>query len=114
MSVLATALVDWNAMWKIFLVVLLAGTGTVVVFGFLLLGLKFANRLGTNDTEVGGSDGARVGGYVLAAVCGVIVIAVVVVGVYAMAKKPASKPAKTKSALVIPAGPQVKVIASSR
>jgi heme/copper-type cytochrome/quinol oxidase subunit 2 len=116
MPVLAasTAIVDWNAMWKIFLVVLLAGTGTVIVFGFLLLGLKFANRLGTNDQEIGGSEGARVGGYVLAAVCGVIVIGVVVIGVYAMAKKPSSKPAKTKAALVIPAGPGVRLIASAR
>jgi hypothetical protein len=116
MPVLAasTAIVDWNAMWKIFVVVLLAGTGTVIVFGFLLLGLKFANRLGRDDTEVGGSEGARVGGYLLAVVCGVIVIGVVVVGVYAMSQKPSSKPAKPKAALVIPAGPQVKVIASLR
>jgi hypothetical protein len=48
MFVLATPIVDWNAMWKIFLVVLIAGTGTVVAFGFLLLGLKLANRLGTD------------------------------------------------------------------
>jgi hypothetical protein len=38
----------------------------------------------------------------------------VVVGVYAMSQKPSSKPAKPKAALVIPAGPQVKVIASLR
>jgi hypothetical protein len=116
MSVLAasTAIVDWTAMWKIFLVVLVAGTGTVIVFGFLLLGLKLANRLGANETEVGGSEGARAGGYVLAAACGVIVIAVVAIGVYAMTKKPSSKPAKPKSALVIPAHPQAKLIASSR
>jgi hypothetical protein len=114
MSVLATAIVNWTAMWKIFLVVLLAGTGTVVVFGFLLLGLKFAHRLGPSDQQVGGSEGAKAGGYVLAAVCGVIVIGVVVVGVYAMAEKPSSKPAKAKSALVIPAGPRVRLIASSR
>lgn len=114
MSVLATAIVDWNAMWKIFVVVLLAGTGTVIVFGFLLLGLKVANRLGRNDAEVGGSEGARAGGYLLAAVCGVIVIAVVVLGIYAMSKKPSSKPAKPKAALVIPAGPQVRMIASLR
>jgi hypothetical protein len=37
-----------------------------------------------------------------------------VVGVYAMSQKPSSKPAKPKSALVIPAGPQVKVLASSQ
>lgn len=100
MSVLATAIVNWNAMGKIFVVVLIAGTGTVVVFGFLLLGLKLAHRLGPKETR---GDGPRAGGYVLAGVCGVIVIGVVVLGIYAMAKKPSSKPAaKPKAALVIP------------
>jgi hypothetical protein len=110
MFVLATPIVDWNAMWKIFLVVLIAGTGTVVAFGFLLFGLKLANRLGTGGTR---SDGARAGGYVLATACAVIVVGVVVAGVYAMAKKPSSKPAKPKAALVIPAGSHAKLIASS-
>jgi hypothetical protein len=110
MFVLATSIVDWNAMWKIFLVVLIAGTGTVVVFGFLLLGLKLANRLGKAGGE---GEGARLGGYLLALACGVIVVGVVAVGVYAMTKKPSSKPAKPKAALVIPAGPGGKLIASS-
>lgn len=107
MFVLATPIVDWNAMWKIFLVVLVAGTGTVVVFGFLLLGLKLANRLGSDDTQSGGP---RLGGYLLAGACGVIVIGVVVLGVYAMTKKPSSKPAKPKVALVIPAGPPARLL----
>jgi hypothetical protein len=111
MFVLATPIVDWNAMWKIFLVVLLAGTGTVVAFGFLLLGIKLANRLGKSGTQTGG---ARAGGYLLAVACAVICVGVVVVGVYAMTKKPSSKPAKPKAALVIPAGPRAKLIASSR
>jgi len=115
MSVLATAIVDWNAMWKIFLVVLIAGTGTVVAFGFLLLGLKLANRLGSDDTQSGTqSGGARFGGYVLAVACAVICVGVVVIGVYAMAEKPSSKPAKPKAALVIPAGSRAKLLASSR
>lgn len=104
MSLLATAIVDWNAMWKIFVVALAAGAGVVVVFGFLLLGVKISNRPG----------GSRVAGLSLSVVCGVIVIGVVVIGVYAMTKKPSSKPAKTaktKSALVIPDATQ---IASSR
>jgi heme/copper-type cytochrome/quinol oxidase subunit 2 len=107
----STAIVDWNAMWKIFLVVLIAGTGTVVVFGFLLLGLKAAGRLGPKEAS---GEGPRTGGYLLAGACAVVCIGVVVLGVYAMAKKPSSKPAKPKSALVIPAGPQVKVLASSQ
>lgn len=114
MSVLATAIVNWTAMWRIFVVVLLAGTGTVVVFGFLLLGLKLANRLGPHDTESASqSGGARFGGYVLAVASAVICVGVVVVGVYAMAEKPSSKPAKPKAALVIPAGPRAIVIADA-
>jgi hypothetical protein len=106
MFLLATPIVDWSAMWKIFLVAFAAGAGVVVAFGFLLLGLKVANRQG----------GARLGGYALSAVCGVLCVGVIVVGVYAMTKKPKSKPAaKPKvAALVIPASPPAKLIASSR
>jgi hypothetical protein len=111
MFVLATPIVDWSAMWKIFLVVLIAGTGTVVAFGFLLLGLKLANRLGNDGAQTGGP---QLGGYLLAGACAVICVGVVVVGVYAMTKKPSSKPAKPKAALVIPAGARGKLIASSR
>jgi hypothetical protein len=111
MFVLASPIIDWSAMWKICLVALAAGAGVVVVFGFLLLGLKIANRTGTDGTHGGGS---RFTGFALSAVCGVIVIGVIVVGIYAMTQKPSSKPAKPKSALVTPAGRDVKVIASSR
>jgi hypothetical protein len=112
MFLLATPIVDWNAMWKIFLAVLIAGVGTVVAFGFLLLGLKLANRLGTGGTH---SEGSRIVGYSLAGACAVIVSAVVVIGIYTMTQKPKSKPAaKPKSALVIPAGSRAKLIASSR
>jgi hypothetical protein len=111
MIVLATPIVDWNAMWKIFLVVLIAGVGTVIAFGFLLLGLKLAHRLGTSGTESGG---ARASGYALAGACAVICVGVVAIGVYAMTKKPKSKPAKPKAALVVPAGPPATLIASSR
>jgi hypothetical protein len=90
MFVLADPLVDWTAMWKICLVVLIAGTGSVVAFGFLLLGLKFANRLGAAGTGTAGTetDGARLGGYLLALACAVIVIGIIVIGVYAMVNKP--------------------------
>jgi hypothetical protein len=113
MFVLASPIVDWNAMWKICVVALAAGAGVVIAFGFLLLGVKIANRTGSDGAQGGGS---RVVGYTLAAVCGAICIAVVVIGVYAMAKKPSSKPAKakTKSALVTPAGRDVNLLASSR
>lgn len=108
MVLLATPIVDWSAMWKIFLVALAAGAGVVIAFGFLLLGVKIANLSGTHNA------GSRLPGLTLAAVCGALCIGVVVVGVYAMTKKPSSKPAKTKSALVTPAGRGVRVVASSR
>ena len=111
MFVLATPIVDWNAMWKIFLVVLIAGTGTVVAFGFLLLGLKLANRLGTDGNQ---GEGPRLGGYALAAACAVICVGVVGIGVYAMTKKPSSKPAKPKAALVVLSRPRAKLVAPSR
>jgi hypothetical protein len=125
MHVLATAIVDWTAMGKIFLVVLIAGTGIVVVFGFLLLGLKLAHRLGHDGSQSGTQDGAqksesqtggaRTGGYVLAAASAVICVGVVVIGIYAMVNKPSSKPTTpTKAAHVIPAGRRVTLIASSR
>jgi hypothetical protein len=90
MFLLADPIVDWTAMWKICLVVLVAGTGSVVAFGFLLLGLKFANRLGTAGTGTAGTEtgGARLGGYLLALACAVIVIGIIVIGVYAMVNKP--------------------------
>jgi len=104
MVVLATPIVNWSATWKIFLVVMAAGAGVVVAFGFLLLGLKIANRSG---------GASRFGGLTLSLVCGVICVGVIVVGIYAMTKKPSSKPAKPKAALVIPATPRAKPIASS-
>jgi hypothetical protein len=111
MFVLASPIVDWNAMWKICLATFAAGAGVVIAFGFLLLGLKIANRAGAAGAH---GSGSRFGGYTLAAVCGGICVGVVVIGVYAMAEKPSSTPAKPKTALVIPAHSQTKLIASSR
>ena len=90
MFLLADPIVDWTAMWKICVVVLIAGTGSVVAFGFLLLGLKFAHRLGTAGTGTAGTEtgGARLGGYLLALGCAVIVVGIIFIGVYAMVNKP--------------------------
>jgi hypothetical protein len=127
MFVFATPIIDWTAMWKICLVALAAGAGVVIFFGFLLLGLKFAQGPATGasheatagDVQNAGTNGppgagARLGGFTLALLCGVICIGVVAIGVYAMTQKPSSKPAKPKSALVIPAGSRVTLVASSR
>jgi hypothetical protein len=143
MFVLATPIVDWNAMWKIFVVALAAGAGVVVLFGFMLLGLKLSqgpathgphsagadgtHSAGADGTQSAGADGARsagtghtpsagarLGGFTLSLVCGLIVVGVIAVGIYAMTQKPSSKPAKPKAALVIPAGSPVMLTASSR
>ena len=114
MFVLASPIIDWNAMWKICMVALAAGAGVVVLFGFLLLGLKFSQGPTTHDAEREGihsagppSGGARVGGFTLSIICGLACVAIIAIGVYAMTKKPSSKPAKPKAALVIPAGPRM-------
>ena len=115
-------------MGKIFVAVLVAGTGTVILFGIMLLGLKISQGPATHTVTAGAgadgtqstshdhvpSSGARLGGFTLALVCGLLVAGVIVVGVYAMTQKPSSKkPAKPKAALVIPAGSGVKLLASS-
>ncbi len=96
MTVIASSLINWDALWKITLAALIGGAGVVIAFGFVLLGLKF-----TNTSK---RPGQRAAGTTLAVACGVFCVAAVVIGIYAMAHKPKSKPAKpTKSALVAPA-----------
>ena len=97
MLVLAAPYIDWNALWKIALASLIGGAGVVIVFGFLLLGVKIAN-----NAKSGGREWA---GYALSGACGLFCLAVVGAGLYAILNKPVSKkPAKpTKSALVAPA-----------
>lgn len=95
MAILATELVNWSALWKIVLAALLGGAGVVIVFGFLLLGVKIAN-----DAKSGGREWA---GYALAAVCGFVCVAVIVVGIYAMVNKPSKKPAPKKTPVALTA-----------
>jgi hypothetical protein len=40
MSLIATALINWNELWKIILAALVGGTGVVIFFGLLLLGIS--------------------------------------------------------------------------
>jgi hypothetical protein len=97
MAILASSYIDWNALWKIILAALVGGAGVVIVFGFLLLGVKIAN-----NAKGSGSEWA---GYALAGVCGLFCVAVIAAGLYAILNKPASKkpaPKKTASALIAP------------
>ncbi len=93
MTVIASEFINWSALWKICFAALVGGAGVVVVFGFLLVGVKIAN-----NAKSGGREWA---GYALAGVCGLICVAAIVVGIYAMAKKPSSKPAKKSAAALI-------------
>jgi hypothetical protein len=89
LSTLATALVNWNALLKIVLAALIGGTGVVIVFGFLLLGIS-RGRTATHLTQ-------RYALFTLSGLCGVLVVAVAAVGIYAMTQKPSSKKPKPKA-----------------
>ena len=84
MFLLGSPIVDWGAVWKICLVTLAAGAGVVVVFGFLLLGVKFANSPGIDGNQ---SAVSRLGGYALSAACGAVCLGVIAIGIYAMTQK---------------------------
>jgi NADH:ubiquinone oxidoreductase subunit 6 (subunit J) len=89
MSSIAAALVNWNELWKIILTALVGGTGVVIVFGLLLLGIsrgKTATRPAT-----------RYGLYTLSGLCGILVVAVAAIGIYAMTQKPSSSKPKPKA-----------------
>jgi cytochrome b561 len=86
MSTIAAALVNWNELWKIVIAALVGGTGVVIVFGLLLLGVSRA-KTATDPT-------GRYGLYTLSGLCGILVVAVAAVGIYAMTRKPS--PAKPK------------------
>ena len=82
MLIFGDPIIDGSALWKIILVALAGGVGIVVVYGFLLLGIKFAT---TTDGTHG--EASKITGYALAALCGVIVLGVIVLGIYAMTQK---------------------------
>ena len=90
MSPIATGLVNWSELWKIILTALVGGTGVVIVFGLLLLGIS-RGKTATRPTT-------RLGLYTLSGLCGVLVVAVAAVGVYAMTQKPSSAKPKPKPA----------------
>ena len=90
MSLLATGLINWSELWKIILTALVGGTGVVIVFGLLLLGIS-RGRTATRPTT-------RYALYTLSGLCGVLVVAVAAVGIYAMTQKPSSAKPKPKTA----------------
>jgi len=94
MLIVASSYINWSALWKICLAALVGGAGVVIVFGFLLLGVKIAN-----NAKGGGREWL---GYSLAGLCGLFCAAVIVAGLYAMVNKPKSKkPAKKTAAAQI-------------
>jgi cation transporter-like permease len=98
MGILATPIINGNALWKIVLASALGGIGVVIAFGLLVL---FVTRAEQVRTAHGGE---RVLYLLGSCLCGAFCLAVVAVGIYAMAKKPASPAPKAKaSALVITA-----------
>ena len=90
MSLLATGLINWSELLKIILTALVGGTGVVIVFGLLLLGIS-RGRTATRPTT-------RYALYALSGLCGVLVAAVAAVGIYAMTQKPSSAKPKPKAA----------------
>lgn len=90
MSTIATALINWNELWRIILTALAGGTGVVIVFGLLLLGIS-RGKSATKPTT-------RYGLYALSGLCGVLVVAVAAIGIYAMTNKPLSAKPKPKAA----------------
>ena len=90
MSPTAAALVNWNELWMIILTALVGGTGVVIVFGLLLLGIS-RGRTATKPTT-------RYGLYALSGLCGILVVAVAAIGIYAMTQKPSSTQPKPKAA----------------
>jgi NADH:ubiquinone oxidoreductase subunit 6 (subunit J) len=90
----ATALINWSDLWKIVVAALVGGSGVVLVFGLLLLGVS---RGQSSERRT-----ARWGLYALSALCGAFVAVVAAVGVYAMTQKPSS-PAPPKREVSIDA-----------
>jgi hypothetical protein len=90
MSFIAAALVNWSELWKIVLTAVVGGTGVVIVFGLLLLGIS-RGRTATKPAT-------RYGLYTLSGLCGILVVAVAAIGIYAMTQKPPSTKPKPKAA----------------
>jgi hypothetical protein len=84
MLIFGDPIIDGSALWKIILAALIGGCGVVVVYGFLLLGIKYAT---TADAHATHTQRSKRIGYALATLCGLAVLAVIAIGVYAMTQK---------------------------
>ena len=104
MTPIATGRVNWSELWKIILTALVGGTGVVIVFGLLLLGIS----RGKTATK----PATRYGLYTLSGLCGVLVVAVAAVGVYAITQKPS--PAKPNQSSGSQARPSRRPAATDR
>ena len=90
MLIFGDPIIDGSALWKIIVAALIGGCGIVIVYGFLLLGLKFAGV--GDESDVTHSEGSKVTGYVLAAICGILVLAGVRLTTTPRPPRPARKP----------------------
>jgi len=88
-TTVATALINWQELWKIVLAALVGGAGAVIVFGMLLLGIS-RGKTATKPT-------ARYGLYALSGLCGFLIVAIAASGVYAMTQKPSAARPKPKA-----------------
>ena len=84
MLLLGSPIVDWTAIAKIVIAALIGGSGIVIVYGFLLLGLRYATTNGSDDTH---RPTSKLTGYALVGICALLVLAVIVLGIYAMTQK---------------------------
>jgi hypothetical protein len=106
MAVAAGSPINWSALWKIAAAALIGGAGVVIVYALLLLFLRRA--------RAARSPGARFGDYALAGLCGLFCVATVVIGIYAMTRKPSSTKPKVRSAAVLIApGHQTRLVAEA-
>jgi hypothetical protein len=93
MGPLATALINWHELWEIIVAALVGGAGVVIAFGLLLLSVS-RGKTATNAP-------ARLGLYTLSGLCGVLVVVIAALGVYAMTQKPSSAKPKPKTAVAM-------------
>lgn len=80
MNIIASALVDWSSLWKIVIACLICGSGLVLAFSCVLIGVS-------RGREANSAGGVRAAGYTLATVAGAFCIAAVAFGLDAMIDK---------------------------